>query len=75
MGTVTATLDKFDIIENGDNEDDALELIAEELIEYANEYQDNFNLYFNSPNRQKTFHPTSLSICSPLLFPPLLLLI
>lgn|SRR5690625_219475 len=54
-GTVTATIDNFDIVENGDNKEEALELVVDELIEYANEYQDNFNLYFNSPNRRKQF--------------------
>lgn len=54
-GTVTATLDNFDIVENGDNQDEALDLIADELVEYANEYQENFNLYFNSLNRHNEF--------------------
>jgi len=54
-GTVTATIDNFDIVENGDNKEEALELVVDELIEYANEYQDNFNLYFNSPNSRKQF--------------------
>jgi len=54
-GTVTATLDGFDIVENGDTKEEAIDLIADELMEYANEYQDNFNLYFHSPNRRDHF--------------------
>ncbi|MUV37861.1 hypothetical protein JNUCC1_01667 [Lentibacillus sp. JNUCC-1] len=54
-GTITATLDNFDIVENGDNEEEVLDLVVDELIEYANEYQINFNLYFNSPNRRDQF--------------------
>lgn len=54
-GTVTVALDNFEIVENGDTENEALELVVDELIEYANEYLDNFNLYFNSPNRRKHF--------------------
>lgn len=54
-GTVTATLNGFDMIENGGSEDEALELITDELIEYANKYQDNFKLYFNSPDRRNQF--------------------
>lgn len=54
-GTVTATLNNFDIVENGDNEEEALDLIADELIKYANDYQDNFNRYFNAPNRKGHF--------------------
>ncbi|WP_231784088.1 hypothetical protein [Lentibacillus sp. JNUCC-1] len=51
-GTMTASLERFDIVENGDNKQEALDLVVDELVEYANEYQDNFNLYFNSLNRQ-----------------------
>lgn len=54
-GTVTVTLNDFDIVENGDTEEEALGLVVDELIEYAHEYQDNFNLYFNSPNRRDHF--------------------
>lgn len=54
-GTITATLDSFDFVENADSEEEALELIVDELIEYANEYQENFKLYFNSPNRHDQF--------------------
>lgn len=54
-GTVTAALDGFDIVENGDNKEEAIELMTDELIEYALEYQENFNLYYNSSNRHKHF--------------------
>lgn len=53
-GTVTATLDDFGLVENGDNKE-VLDLIVDELIEYANEYYENFNLYFNSSNRRDHF--------------------
>jgi len=53
--TVTVSLDNFDIVENGDTREEAIELVVDELIEYAHEYMDNFNLYFNSPNRRKHF--------------------
>lgn len=53
--TVTATLDGFDIVENSDTKEEAIDLLADELMEYANEYQDNFNLYFHSPNRRDHF--------------------
>lgn len=53
--TVTAKLEGFDIVENGDTKEEALRLVVDELIEYANEYQENFNLYFNAPNRREHF--------------------
>lgn len=54
-GTVTVSLQELDIVENGNSEEEAIELIVDELIDYAHEYLDNFNLYFNSPNRRKHF--------------------
>lgn len=54
-GTVTATLKGFDLVENSENEDEAIELLADELIDYANEYQDNFQTYFRAPNRHDQF--------------------
>src|SRR5699024_12854344 len=37
-GTVTATLEGCDIVENGDTKEEAIDLLADELMEYANEY-------------------------------------
>lgn len=54
-GTVTATLNGFDIVENGATKEEAFELLIDELIEYTKEYFDNFKLYFNSTNRRKHF--------------------
>ena len=54
-GTVTATLKGFDFVENGENQKEALDLLIDELVDYAFEYQKNFNLYFNSPNRHAHF--------------------
>lgn len=51
--TVTVSLDSFDLVENGDTYEEAVDLLADELIEYANEYLDNFNMYFHSPNRRE----------------------
>ncbi|WP_059106209.1 hypothetical protein [Shouchella shacheensis] len=54
-GSFTVTLKGFDLVENGDTEEEAIDLIAEELIEYAKEYQDEFTTYFNAPNRREHF--------------------
>lgn len=54
-GSVTATLKGFDLVENGETVEEALDLLTDELIEYASEYQDNFNTYFQSPNRRDHF--------------------
>lgn len=54
-GTVTASLRDFGIVENGETEEEAIDAVAEELVEYALEYLEDFNLYFNSPNRRSHF--------------------
>ncbi len=54
-GTVTATLDDFDLVVNEADELSARKALAQELIEYAQEYFCEFQLYFNSPNRRSHF--------------------
>ena len=54
-GSVTATLDKFDLVVNKPDEYLAHKALAEELIEYADEYFSEFPLYFNSTNRKSHF--------------------
>lgn len=45
-----------DIVVTSEYPDEALTAIAEDLMEYAEEYlTDSFRLYFNSPNRRKHF--------------------
>lgn len=54
-GSVTVTIEGFDLVENGDTLEDAIDLIIEELINYAEDYMADFNKYFNSPNRKHHF--------------------
>jgi hypothetical protein len=60
-GTVTATLDNFDLVVNEKDEFLAKKTLAQELIDYANDYFNDFQLYFNAPNRQSHF-PYVLSV-------------
>ncbi|MCD2138742.1 hypothetical protein [Salinicoccus halitifaciens] len=62
-GSVTVSLREFDLVENGETEETALDLLTDELLEYAEDYMDNFNMYFNSPNRQSHF-PYIMNILS-----------
>lgn len=55
-GSITVSIEDFDLIENGETMEEAIDLLVDELIEYAHEYLDNFNLYFNSPNRRNHFN-------------------
>jgi antitoxin YefM len=54
-GTITATLDGFDLVINAADQEQAITKLAEELIEYAIEYYDQFQLYFSSNNRKQHF--------------------
>lgn len=54
-GSITVSMDDFDIVENGKTKDEAIDLLANGLIVYAHEYMDNFNLYFHSPNQREHF--------------------
>jgi len=54
-GTVMGTLEGFDMIIEVDKEESAVAKLAEELMEYANDYMCNFQLYFNSTNRKAHF--------------------
>ncbi|MEG6512399.1 hypothetical protein V6C32_10795 [Desulforamulus ruminis] len=54
-GSVTATLGDFDFVVNEKDQEAAIKALAEELVEYAKEYYDDFQLYFYSLNRQSHF--------------------
>ena len=54
-GIITATLEGFDLIAEGRNKKDATVQLAKELIDYAQDYFDDFQLYYNSSNRRKHF--------------------
>lgn len=51
-GSVTLSLNEIDIIENGDTEDDAKLSLAKSILEYAEEYYNNFSLWSSAPNRK-----------------------
>lgn len=54
-GSVTITLEGFDLVANAPDRDQTVLQMAEELIEYAQDYFDQFSLYFRAPNRKKHF--------------------
>lgn len=54
-GTSTATLTNFDLAVNAPNREAARRALAQELADYAQEYLDEFQLYYHSPNRQPHF--------------------
>ena len=54
-GSVTATLENLDLVVNAENEIAARKAMAEELLNYAKEYFEEFQLYYNSLNRRPHF--------------------
>lgn len=51
--TVTLSLNEIDLIENGKTEYEARMLLAMSILEYANEYYEEYELYSKSLNRKK----------------------
>jgi archaeosine-15-forming tRNA-guanine transglycosylase len=54
-GTITAGLEDIDLLVNQEDEQAARVALAKELIDYADDYFNNFQLYFQSPNRRSHF--------------------
>lgn len=54
-GSLSGSLKEMDIVANAAGLDTLKTEIAKELIEYAQEYMDEFNKYYNAPNRNPHF--------------------
>lgn len=51
-GTITASLNEIDIAVNGKNEEEALNLLAKDLLEYAQDFYNDFRYWYSAPNRK-----------------------
>lgn len=51
-GSFSGSLDALDLVANAPTIDNLKEELAHQMVEYANEYEDEFVLYFNAPNRR-----------------------
>lgn len=51
-GSVTLSLNEFDLAENAENEEAAKKALAESILEYATDYYEEFAYWSNSPNRK-----------------------
>jgi uncharacterized protein YbcC (UPF0753/DUF2309 family) len=54
-GSYTGSFNEIDMAANSTDFESLKVKLAEELIEYAEEYLNEFRLYFNSPNRKNHF--------------------
>jgi hypothetical protein len=51
-GTVTVSLNEIDLVENASCEEEAVEKLANALVEYAKDYYNDFQYWFSAPNRK-----------------------
>ncbi|NLV16101.1 MAG: hypothetical protein GXY50_02660 [Syntrophomonadaceae bacterium] len=54
-GAFVASLKGFDLVVSGQNKDEVRKAMAHELLEYAQDYFAEFDLYYKAPNRQEHF--------------------
>lgn len=52
-GSVTLSLNEIDLVENASTEAEAKNLLAQSIMEYAEEYYNNFSYYNAAPDRKK----------------------
>lgn len=52
-GSVTLSLNEIDLIENGENEEDARLKLGQSILEYSFDYYNEYETYSHSPNRKK----------------------
>ncbi len=58
-GLIVGTV--FDLVVHGESEQEVIQKLAEELLEYAQDYINDFKLFYNAPNR-KDHYPYVLRI-------------
>lgn len=52
-GSVTLSLNEIDLIENGQNEQEARLHLGKSILEYSVDYYNDYAMYSHSPNRKK----------------------
>lgn len=52
-GSVTLSLDNIDIIENSDTEENAKIALSKSILEYSEDFYNEFNLMMSAPNRKQ----------------------
>ena len=65
-GSVSAVIDELDIMANAPSEELVIQKLAEDAIEYANDYYKDFSYWYSAPNRRKHLaHIFALLVCKP----------
>ncbi|MDR7812386.1 hypothetical protein [Lacrimispora sp.] len=52
-GSYTITSNEMDLVENGNTEEEACKKLAESILEYAQEFYEEYSLWSKAPNRKK----------------------
>lgn len=52
-GSVTLSLNEIDLVENGEDEEDARFKLGKAILEYSSDYYNEYETYSHSPNRKK----------------------
>lgn len=60
-GIMVGIIDGFDLVVSGESEQAVLQKLAEDLLEYAQDYMNDFKLFYNAPNR-KAHYPYILKV-------------
>ena len=50
-GSITLSLNELDLVENADTEGDAIDALANSILEYAVDFYNDFNVWSTAPNR------------------------
>ena len=51
-GSITLSLNEIDLVENGKDLEDAKKKMGQAILDYAEEYYENYALYTHAPNRK-----------------------
>ena len=51
-GSVTLSLNEIDLIENGKNKEEAINKMAAGILEYSQDYYNDFDFWYSAPNRR-----------------------
>jgi len=51
-GSITLGLNEIDLAVNGKDEEEAIKKMAEDILEYAEDYFAEYTLFYNAPNRK-----------------------
>lgn len=65
-GSISAVIDELDLVANAPDEDQVIQELAKDTIEYANEYYDEFSYWYSAPNHRKHLaHVLAILACNP----------